>query len=137
MPATICRAQYFYVMVRDRPGEAYRLLNLLTSEGVNLLAFNAIPMGGDTTQLVIFPEDTQQLLDVGGHAGLNLGGPHCAFLTKGDDQLKALVDIHFKLFDEEINVSASSGVTDGRGAYGYIIYVAAHDFEKAARVLGC
>ena len=137
MKATIRRVDYYYVMVRDRPGEAYRLLSLIASGGVDLLAFNAIPMGGDLTQLVIFPENKQELLDVGHQAGLELVGPHPAFLIQGDDQLAALVDIHGQLFEAQINVSASAGVTDSHGSYGYIIYVAPHDFERATRILEC
>jgi hypothetical protein len=102
---------------------------------VNLLAFSVVPMGGDTTQLTVFPADAQQLRVVEHEARLTLTGPQPAFLIQGDDELGALVDIHLKLSESQINVSASSGVTDGRGGYGYVVYVAPQDFEKAARTL--
>jgi hypothetical protein len=57
-------------------------------------------------------------------------------LIRGDDELGAFAQIHQKLADAGINVSASSGVTDGKGGYGYIVYVATHDFRSAAAALG-
>jgi hypothetical protein len=61
MALRIDRTNYYYTMVPDRPGEAYRLLSHLATEQVNLLAFNAIPMGVNT-QLVLFPEDDDALM---------------------------------------------------------------------------
>ena len=135
MPATIRRVEYFYSLVRDRPGEAHRLLSELASGGVKLLAFNAIPMGLETTQLVIYPEDTQRLVEAAEVKGLVLTGPHRAFLIQGDDRLGELAEIHLGLFEAGINVYASSGVTDGRGSYGYVVHVRNEDYDSAARVL--
>jgi|SRR5262245_16602447 len=135
MPAQIRRVEYYYMTVKDRPGEAYRVLAKLASGGVNLLAFSAVPMGGDKTQLTVFPADAEQLHVVDHDARLTLTGPQPAFLIQGDDELGALVDIHLKLTDAQINVSASSGVTDGRGGYGYVVYIALQDFERAVQTL--
>ena len=68
--------------------------------------------------------------------GLILTGPQRAFLIQGDDRLGALVDLHRKLSDGRINVYASSGVTDGRGGYGYVLYVRSEHYEGAAAALG-
>ena len=65
-----------------------------------------------------------------------LDGPHHALLIQGDDELGALAGIHQKLFEANINVYASSGVTDGRGSYGYLVYVKEEDYERAAQTLG-
>jgi hypothetical protein len=35
-----------------------------------------------------------------------------------------------------VNVSAASGVGDGRGRFGYVIYVRPNEYEAAARALG-
>ena len=40
------------------------------------------------------------------------------------------------LSDAGVNVFSSSGVTDGRGGFGYVVYVRTEDFENAARTLG-
>ncbi len=68
-------------------------------------------------------------------AGLVLIGPHRALLVQGDDEMGALADIHAKLFRVNVNVYASTGVTDGEGSFGYIVYVRPEDFEKAASTL--
>ncbi|MCL7489715.1 MAG: ACT domain-containing protein [Desulfobulbaceae bacterium] len=136
MPFTIQRVQYFYTTVRDQPGEAYKLLNLLSSMGVDQLAFSAIPVGPNSTQLAVFPEDPAKLASEAKLAGMVLDGPHHALLIQGDDELGSLAGIHQKLYEADINVYASSGVTDGRGSYGYLIYVKEDDFERAATTLG-
>jgi hypothetical protein len=136
MAATIRRVDYFYATVQDRPGEAYRLLAQLAVEKVDLLAFNAYPMGADRTQLVLFPEDVQRLARAAEHTGTILNGPQHALLIQGDDELGALVEFHHRLFEAKINVYASAGLADRRGGFAYILYVPAGDFERAAQVLG-
>jgi len=136
MAATIRGVEYFYVTVKDRPGEAYKLLSDLAADEVNLLAFNAIPTGPEHTQLVLFPQNGEQLTKAAEKAGLRLIGPERAFLIQGDDHLGAIAEIHRTLSDAHINVYASSGVTDGRGGYGYILYGKADQYRSAALVLG-
>ncbi len=136
MSATIYSADYYYTTVKDAPGQGCRFLETLAAEEVNLLAFNAFPVGKDTTQLVIYPLNPIRLGQLARHEGLELTGPHHAFIVHGDDELGALVDIHRKLCDANINVSSSGGITDGRGGYRYILHVHPSDYRRAAEVLG-
>ncbi|NND34864.1 MAG: hypothetical protein HKN76_19920 [Saprospiraceae bacterium] len=136
MAYTIRKANYFYVTVQDQPGEAYELLAQLSGLGINLLAFTAIPIGPSSTQFAIFPDDDLNLRSVAGKAGLKLDGPYPAFLVQGDDELGALSEVHHKFYLAKVNIYASSGVSDGRGSYGYVIYVRPADFEKAAEAMG-
>ena len=135
MSFTIRRIDYFYVTVRDEPGEAYTLLTQLAELGVNLAAFTAIPFGPLRTQLTIFPEDTGAIQEAAKRASLTLDGPHPALLVQGDDELGALASVHAKLANAGVNVFASNGVTDGRGAYGYVMYVRPEDVDKALAAL--
>jgi len=135
MSASITPVQYFYANVKDRPGEAYGFLSTLSGSGVNLLAFNAVPLGWNTTQLVLFPEDPGTLVRAAAASGLLLNGPERALLVQGDDELGALVDIHRRLFEASVNVLSSSGVTDGSGRYGYVIYIRSDLFDDAVRAL--
>ncbi len=57
MAVTKRKVEYFYVMVEDQPGAAFKLLSELTESGVNLLAFSATPMWPELTQVVLYPED--------------------------------------------------------------------------------
>ena len=135
MSYTIRRVNYFYVTVKDQPGEAYQLLEELAGLGINLLAFASVPTGPDTTQMTIFPSDARDLVSLAEKSGMTLIGPYSAFLVQGKDELGALVDIHRQLAHAAINVYASNGVTNGKDSYGYIIYVCPEDYEIAARVL--
>ena len=135
MAHSIRRVDYFYTSVRDRPGEAYKLLSEMAEMGLNLLAFTAVPVGPTHTQLTLFPEDTGKLAAAAQRAGMTVDGPHPAFLVQGDDELGALAEIHQELFRANVNVYASTGVTDGRGKYGYLVYVRPEEYERAAAAL--
>lgn len=135
MPYTIRRVEYYYTTVEDLPGEAYKLLSRLAHLGVNLLAFNAVPIGPVRTQLTLFPEEGAKLVDAARKAGFTIDGPHLALLVQGDDELGALATVHSKLYQARVNVFASTGVTDGRGSYGQILYVRSDEYERAAEAL--
>jgi hypothetical protein len=136
MAHTIRRVDYFYASIRDELGAAYRVLAQLAELGVNLLAFTAIPSGPALAQFALFPEDPNKLAAEATAAQLKLDGPYHAFLVQGDDELGALASVHERLFRAGVDVYASSGVTDGRGSFGYVVYVREDQFERAAGALG-
>ena len=136
MACNISRVEYFHTTIKDRPGEAYKFLSQLALLKINLLAFTAIPVGPTDTQLTIFPENPAIMKNEAMRAGLFLEGPHPALLVQCDDKLGALADIHLKIYEADVNVYSASGVSDGRGAFGYVIYVKSEDFNKAAAALG-
>ena len=135
MAFQIRRTPYWYAMVKDEPGAAYRILAQLAERGINLLAFSAVPIGPSRAQLALFPEDHGSLVKAARDAGLVLDGPHHALLVQGDDELGALASVHARLFEAGIDVYASTGVADGRGSYGYVVYVREEQFENAAKAL--
>ena len=135
MAFSVRRAEYYYANVHDDIGAAYRVLSDLAERGVNLLAFTAVPIGPTLAQFTLFPEEPKQLTAEAGLAGLALDGPHHALLVQGDDELGAVAGIHERLAEAHVDVYASSGVTDGRGSFGYVIYVREDQFDEAARAL--
>ena len=135
MAITIRRVSYYYTSVGDEPGVGYQLLSHLAEQGINLLAFTGVPTGPARVQLTLFPEDARMLEFVAGRAGLELEGPHDAFLVLGDDELGVIASIHEKLYQADVNVYASSGVADGAGRFGYVIYVKPEDLDRAAAAL--
>ena|SRR5579862_876350 len=136
MAHSVRRIDYFYTTVADRPGKAYELLQTLADLGINLLAFAAVPIGPLYTQLTLFPQDRGKLVHEAQSASLVLDGPHPALMVQGDDELGALTDLHMKLANASVNVYASTGVADGRGSFGYVLYVRPEEFERAAAALG-
>jgi hypothetical protein len=135
MAYRIRRVEYFHTTVVDQPGEAYKVLSALAGLGVNLLAFTAVPVGPDSTQLTLFPEDTGKMRSEAQKAGMALDGPHHALLVQGDDELGALAVVHEKIYRANVNVFASTAVADGYGKYGHLIYVRPEDYDRAARAL--
>lgn len=127
--------EYFYTTVKDQPGEAYKLLSTLADLGVNLLAFNAVPLGSAGAQLSLFPKESAQLLSVTKNAGIVLEGPNPALLIQGDDDLGVLAEIHKKLYSVDINVYSAIGVTSGKGAFGYLVYLRPDEYSKALKAL--
>jgi len=135
MAYRIRRVEYFHTTVVDQPGESYKVLSALAGLGVNLLAFTAVPVGPDSTQLTLFPEDPAKMKSEAQKAGMALDGPHRALLVQGDDELGALAAVHERIYEARVNVYASNAVADGFGKYGYLIYVRPEDYERAAKVL--
>lgn len=133
---TIRPVEYYYANVHDELGAAYRVLAHLAERGVNLLAFTAVPSGPSLAQFALFPEDPNRLAAEVRAAGLALDGPYHALLVQGDDVLGAFASVHARLLDARIDIYASTGVTDGRGAFGYLVYVREDQFETAKGALG-
>ena len=136
MAFTIRGVEYYYANVRDDLGAAYRVLAQLAELGVNLLAFTAVPSGPNVAQFALFPDDPNKLIAQARSAGLRLDGPYHALLVQGDDELGALAEVHERLVNAGLDIFASSGVSDGRGAFGYLVHVREDQFEKAVRALG-
>jgi len=136
MAVRIREAKYFYANVKDEPGAAYRILSQLSGLGVNLLAFTAVPTGPTRAQLALFPENDGKLIAAARQAQLALDGPHRALLVQGDDELGAFASVHQRIFEAGVDVYASSGVTDGRGSFGYVVYVREDQFDRAVAALG-
>jgi hypothetical protein len=132
----INRVDYFYTTVKDQPGEAYKLLSALADLGVNLLAFNAIPLGTAGAQMSLFPEDPSLLTNIAKQAGISLEGPNPALLIQGDDKIGVLAEIHEKLYAADINVYSANCVTTGKGSFGYLVYLRPDEYDRALSALG-
>lgn len=135
MSYKIRKLNYYYAITQDKPGEAHKILSILADVGVNQLAFNTMQMGPERAQITLFPEDESLLLNVAKKAGLNLDGPYNAILVQGTDEMGALVKVHEKLYNANINIASSTAIADGSGSYGYLIYVRPDDYDKAADAL--
>lgn len=83
----------------------------------------------------MFPEDPDKLIAEAKNASINIQGPVPALLVQGDDELGVLTDIHKKLLDAGVNVVASTAVTDGKGGFGYVIYLRTEQFNYALAAL--
>ena len=135
MAESVRTADYFYVMVPDKPGEGARILGELKRAGVNLVAYSGFPSGRGA-QLDVVPTDPAAFTAVTKRNKWKVKGPKRAFLIEGDDRLGACADVLSRLAGAKINVTAMDAVAVGGGRYGAILWVKARDVKKAASVLG-
>lgn len=135
MAITILAVEYFNIRVENEPRTAYELLARLASEDIQLLAFSAVPFGPNHVDLTIFPERSSNFQALAERTGWAFTGPQHAILIQGDDRLGALADINRRLSEAGVQIYASSGVTDGEGRYGYVIYTREGDHTLAAKAL--
>ncbi len=136
MADDVKRVEYFYTMLDDKPGEGARVLTGLKQKNVNLVAATGFPDTKGRVQLDLFPVHAEELRKAAEEMRIPLVGPKKAFLVQGQDRVGALADVHRKLADANINVVAANGSSDGRGGYGYVIWVKPADYDKAAKALG-
>jgi len=135
MADTIRKVSYYYTTAPDKPGEGARLLQVLRTAGVNLLAFHAFP-SARKSQADFVPADATALIAAAKGAKIKLSKPKTAFLLDGDDRVGALAGTMAKLGAAKINVTAISAVCAGMGRYGAIFWVKPRDVAKAAAALG-
>lgn len=135
MSIHVREVEYFYIRLENDPSQAYDLLSRMASEDINVLAFSAVPFGPNHVELTIFPERPETLQSLAKKSGWTVTGPQHAILIQGDDRLGALAGFHKKLQDAGVRIYASSGVTDGKGGYGYVIYTREGDHVRAAKAL--
>lgn len=136
MSLSVRSVEYFYVRIHDSRENAYEMLAQLASAEVSLLAFSAVPFGPDHVELTIFPDRSDKFVQLAGKLGWAIVGPQHAFLVQDDDHLGALADIQRLLLEADVKIYASSGVTDGNGHYGYVIYFREDDHARAAKAVG-
>jgi hypothetical protein len=135
MAETVRTADYFYVMVPDRPGEGARILGELKRAGVNLMAYSGFPSGRGS-QLDLVPTDPAAFRALAREKKWKVKGPKKTFLIDGDDRVGACADVLGRLAAAKINVTALDAVASAGGRYAAILWVKARDVKKAAAVLG-
>jgi hypothetical protein len=135
MPELIKLVDYYYTQVEDLPGAGRRILEHISEHGVNMTAFNAFPVGEGITQLDFIVEDVEMLKQAVSDAGVKLTGPKKVFLIQGDDRVGAMYEHYLKLANAGISVLSSNGVIDGKGRFGFVLWVDQKLVNKAARAL--
>ncbi len=136
MAVTVKVVEYYYATVEDKPGEAQRLMGFCSAHEIDLVNLTAFPVGKGKVQIDLFPLNAGKLISAAQEASIPLVGPKKAFLIQGDDRKGALIDFHLRLAYAGVNIYAANGTSDGRGGFGFILWVRPEDFEKAASTLG-
>lgn len=132
---TIRKADYYYTMAPDKPGEGARILGIFRNAGVNLLAFHAFP-SARKSQLDFVPADGVAFVAAAKTAKIKLSKPKTVFLIDGDDRVGAMAGLLSRLSAAKINVTAVEGICTAGGRYGALLWVKSRDVAKAASALG-
>jgi hypothetical protein len=135
MAESIRVAQYFKVLVPDKPGEGFKLLDAVKGAGVNLLAFSGFPRGR-RAQLDFVPEDPARFKEVAKYNKWKVQGPKSCFVVQGDDRVGAVADVVERLVDGKVNITAVDAVSAGMGRFAALIFVKPGAVKKAAAALG-
>jgi len=85
--------------------------------------------------MTLFPSDVASLLEAAKVEGITLDGPHAAIFVQGEDRIGAFAGVLSKLAAIEVNVFSVHGMTDGRGGFGYLIYLKPSDIDRALKAL--
>jgi len=133
--ATVKKVSYFAMQMPNRPGEAARLLSVLSKYGINFLAFTGFP-DGSRSQVDFIPANPASFLSAARRLKLKLRSKKTVFLIRGSDQRGAMAHVLLKLAKGNINVTAVDAVSAGAGRYGAILWVKEKDVNRAARALG-
>jgi hypothetical protein len=127
--------EHFTLDVKDEPGAGSHALGLLRDNDVNLIAMWGYPGGPDVARLELVPEDADGFVAAAKASGLEVSEPSTAFYVTGEDRRGAIAEKLEALAKAGVNVSAAHAVSDGRGRFGAIIFVAAPEIQKAAAAL--
>jgi len=133
-PDTVRKVEYFSIIVPNRPGQTFKVLQTLVSAGINLLACNGFPRGRQA-QIDVVPDDSRRFNSAVKKAGLDFQAKKSGFLIQGEDRPGALAETLNKLAMARINVTAVEALSPGGGRWGAILWVRSVDVGRAGRVL--
>lgn len=135
MPNMIRSVNYAYVTAASKPGEAARILEALRDANVNLLAFSGFPQGRNKAQIDLVTDDIDALKAVTKRKKWKLSRLKRAFLVQGTDEVGAALAPLAQMGAANINVIAADAISAGEGRFGMIFWVAARDYNRAAKLL--
>jgi hypothetical protein len=133
MADDVRRVEHYTIDIKDEVGAGARALAAL--RGVNLIAAWGYPAGPGKAKLELVPKDGAGFAAAAKAAGLEIGTPTPAFYVSGGDRPGAIAEKFEALAQAKVNVSAAQAVSDDRGHFGAIIFVAPADLQKAATAL--
>lgn len=136
MADSVRKMDYFAASVGNKRGEGARVLQALTAEGVNLVAFTGFPGTGGKAQLDFVPENAATFRAAAERIKLKLRAPKTVFIIQGDDRPGAIASVTKRLADAKINITAVDAVSAGNGRYSAMLWVKAKDVDQAVRTLG-
>ena len=134
MPDTVRKVDYFSIFVSDKPAQAFNVLSMLVSSGINLLGCSGTKRGR-RAQIDVIPDDTRRFRSAVKKAGLEFKPEKSGFLIQGEDRPGALTEHLRVLGDSKVNVTGIDSISAGQGRWGAIIWVDDDAVNQASKVL--
>jgi hypothetical protein len=135
MVLNITKVNFYTVTVQGQITEASKLLTIIAEAGVDLLAYNAIPINTSQTKLTLFPIDSSKMIIGVKKANVIMEGPYSAIIITGNEKPGELAEIYRKLSKASIPVEESSGIAHINGGYGVVLYLQKEDCDRAEMAL--
>jgi hypothetical protein len=135
MANEVRRVQHYAIDMEDRVGAGARILRTLRDGDVNLIALWGYPMPDGKARLELVPDDPDGFVAAAKASGLAIGEATTAFYVTGEDRRGAVAETLEALERAGVNLMAAQGVSDDRGRFGAIVYVARQDLQRAATAL--
>lgn len=135
MPSAIRKVNYVYLETASKPGEAARILEALRAANIYLHAFSGFPQGRNKAQIDLVTDDLDALKAVARREKWKLSRVKRAFLVQGTDQVGVAAPPLATLGRANINVTATYAIAAGEGRFGMIFWVAARDYQRAAKLI--
>jgi hypothetical protein len=134
MPDTVRKVDYFSIFVSDKPAQAFNVLSMLVSSGINLLGCSGTQRG-KRAQIDVIPDDTRRFRSAIKKAGLEFRPEKSGFLIQGEDRPGALTEHLRVLGESKVNVTGIDSISAGQGRWGAIIWVDDGALSKASKIL--
>ena len=134
MPDIVHKVEHYSTLVPNRPGQAFKVLSMLVSAKVDLLACTGTPRGR-RAQIEVVPNDSKKLRAAARKAGIEFEARKTGYFIQGKDRPGALASHLAKLAAQKINVTGIDSLSAGKGRWAAIIWVAPSHIAKASKVL--
>ena len=136
MTTEIIKVDYHYIILDDTPSAAAAALETLWGEGVSLVGISTFPHGPGKNQLDLIAHNNRALEKTAEDLGLKVSPVKTGFLIRGEGSPSpAITEILRRLAGANIPVTSLQAVAAGAGRFGAMLWVKAHDVDKAAGLL--
>lgn len=126
---------HFTIDIANEVGAGAKVLDQLRDNDVNLIAVWGYSTVSGKAKLEIVPDDPDGFAAAAKALGIAHSEAVTVFFHTGADRVGALADVLDKLAAAGVGLDAVQAVSDGKGEFGAVVFVAATDIQRAATAL--
>ena len=126
---------YSFVIDDGAPGAA-RLVERLSSSGIDLLAFTECPLPAGKSQLNVVAAGEESVAQAAHGMGRDLRETGSGLLMRGDSWPNPITDALARLSSAHIGIAAAEAISSHDGVFEALIWLTPEEVDRAAAVLG-